>query len=258
MGAERRLLSSDSAGGQSLSAARAMNPVLIVEGDLLVAEATGMLLARYGEDVSPVICLDAARAIQTLNSPREDWFRIFVDLDTPGSHGLSLVQEVRRHNLAQRCCILSGMDLPERVEQIKAWNFLGYIDKASPVSVFTAALISVLRGNPSFPVSPSFGGGTSSMLTKRQTLLLGLIQNGLSSREIALRCHLTEGTVNNYVAAILRAVDARSRTHAVARAIELGLLSVNTNAAESLGKTGAFDANQGGRAVNGPCAKRQS
>jgi DNA-binding NarL/FixJ family response regulator len=103
--------------------------------------------------------------------------------------------------------------------------------------MFTAALISLLRGNRSFPASPSPGEGASARLTTRQAELLGLIQNGLSSKEIAARCHLTEGTVNNYVAAILRAVNARSRSHAVARAIELGLLRVNANVSGPVDKT---------------------
>ena len=214
--------------------ARVMLPVLVVEDDRLVAEATGTLLARYGEDVTPVICPDAARAIQALNGPRDVWFRIFVDLDVRASQGPSVVQEVRRHQLAERCCVLGEINSPERVEQIKAWNFLGYIDKASPVSMFTAALISVLRGNPSFPASPSLGEGASATLTTRQAELLSLIQNGLSSKEIAAKCHLAEGTVNNHVAAILRAINARSRSHAVARAIELGLLRVNANASRPM------------------------
>jgi DNA-binding NarL/FixJ family response regulator len=205
-----------------------MLPVLVVEDNPLVAEATGTLLARYGDDVTPVICLDAIQAIRALNGRREAWFRIFVDLDVRASDGPSVVQEVRRHGLAERCCIIGEVDDPEGVEQIKAWNFLGYIDRASPVSMFSAALISVLRGEPSFPASPSPGEGASALLTTRQAELLGLIRNGLSSKEIAARCHLTEGTVNNYVAAILRAVDARSRSHAVARAIELGLLGGST------------------------------
>ena len=50
------------------------------------------------------------------------------------------------------------------------------------------------------------------------------IRLGSSTRQIAARLHLTEGTVNNYVAATLHIFDASSRAHAVAKALELGLL----------------------------------
>ena len=54
-----------------------------------------------------------------------------------------------------------------------------------------------------------------------------MIQSGLSSREISAKLHIAAGTVNNQVTAILQAVHAESRAHAVARAIELGLIDAS-------------------------------
>lgn len=65
---------------------------------------------------------------------------------------------------------------------------------------------------------------TAIRLTRRQTQLLELIQSGLSSRQISTELHIAEGTVNNLVTAILQAINAGSRAHAVARAIELGFI----------------------------------
>lgn len=61
-------------------------------------------------------------------------------------------------------------------------------------------------------------------LTEREEEVLRLLAQGLTNREIARRAHLAEGTVKNYVSAILNKIGARDRTQAALRAQELGLL----------------------------------
>lgn len=206
---------------------QAMRPVLIVEDHPLVAEATGKLLARYGDHVAPVICSDAAQAIERLDSRGRDWFRIFLDLDVPGAYGLSLAKEVRERGLADRCCVVSAFERADYIGEIRVWGFLGYIVKAVAVAEFTAALIKVLAGEPTFPATPLLRRAAATRLTRRQIQLLGRIQAGWSSKEIADELHLAEGTVNNQVASILQVFEVSTRAHAVARAIELGLLETH-------------------------------
>jgi two-component system response regulator DesR len=206
-----------------------MRPVLIIEDHPLVAEATGKLLARYGDHVTPVICSDAFQAAEKLDS-RADWFRIFLDLDVPGAYGLSLAKEVRQRGLANRCCVVSAFERADYIGEIKAWGFLGYIVKAIAVAEFTAELIKVLAGEPTFPATPLVRRVAATRLTRRQTQLLELIQAGLSSKQIADELHLAEGTVNNQVTSILQVFEVGSRTHAIARAIELGLLETRPHA----------------------------
>jgi len=207
-----------------------MKPVLIIEDHPLVAEATGKLLARYGDHVTPVICSNAAQAIEKLDSRGGDWFRIFLDLDVPGAYGLSLAKEVYQRGLANRCCVVSAFERADYIGEIRAWGFLGYIVKAVAVVEFTEALIKVLAGEPSFPATPLTRRVASTRLTRRQIQLLERIQAGLSSKEIADELHLAEGTVNNQVTSILQVFEVSSRTHAVARAIELGLLETRPQA----------------------------
>ena len=204
-----------------------MRPVLIVEDHPLVAEATGKLLARYGDHVTPVICSDAAQAVDKLDSRGADWFRIFLDLDVPGAYGLSLAKEVRDRGLANRCCVVSAFERADYIGEIKVWGFLGYIVKAVAVAEFTAALIKVLAGEPTFPDTPLLRRTAATRLTRRQIQLLERIQAGWSSKEIADELHLAEGTVNNQVTSILQVFEVNTRAHAVARAIELGLLETH-------------------------------
>jgi DNA-binding NarL/FixJ family response regulator len=62
-----------------------------------------------------------------------------------------------------------------------------------------------------------------SNLTTREIEVLELLREGLRNAEIADRLVLSERTVHHHVSAILRKLDAGSRTEAVARAGTLGI-----------------------------------
>jgi RNA polymerase sigma factor (sigma-70 family) len=63
-------------------------------------------------------------------------------------------------------------------------------------------------------------------LTPREEEVLLLLVEGLSNREIGARLHLTEGTVKNYVSAIIAKLQANDRTHAVVTALRRGLVEL--------------------------------
>jgi DNA-binding CsgD family transcriptional regulator len=61
------------------------------------------------------------------------------------------------------------------------------------------------------------------MLTPRQTEILMLIANGMSTAQIAESLHLSRETVRNHVRNILRELRVHSRVEAVAHAYRDGL-----------------------------------
>jgi RNA polymerase sigma factor (sigma-70 family) len=63
-------------------------------------------------------------------------------------------------------------------------------------------------------------------LTPREEEVLNLLVEGLSNKEIGTRLHLTEGTVKNYVSAIIAKLQANDRTHAVVTALRRGLVEL--------------------------------
>jgi LuxR family maltose regulon positive regulatory protein len=67
----------------------------------------------------------------------------------------------------------------------------------------------------------SAGGG---QLTTAELRILGFLPTHLSFREIAGRLYVSANTVKTQAHAVYRKLDAASRSEAVARAMQLGLL----------------------------------
>lgn len=67
--------------------------------------------------------------------------------------------------------------------------------------------------------------GPAAGLTAQERKVLSLLANGLSNRDMAERLFVSETTVKTHLRHINEKLDTRSRTHAVARGRELGLLA---------------------------------
>jgi DNA-binding NarL/FixJ family response regulator len=61
-------------------------------------------------------------------------------------------------------------------------------------------------------------------MSERELEVLHLLADGLSNHEISKRLHIALETVKSHVRSVLRALEARNRTHAVALAFREGIL----------------------------------
>ncbi|MEI7465121.1 MAG: XrtB/PEP-CTERM-associated transcriptional regulator EpsA [Burkholderiales bacterium] len=63
------------------------------------------------------------------------------------------------------------------------------------------------------------------LVTPRQEEILNLIKSGKTNSEIAELLQCSPWTIKNHIQAILRKLDSNTRTHAISRAMSLGILS---------------------------------
>ena len=201
-----------------------MPRVLIVEDHPLVSDATRDLLLCDGCARDVAIAATAADALAQVAPDVDAWDLILLDLDVPGARGLSLAHELVRRGLAGRTCIVTALSRPGYVEEAKRLGFLGFIAKSSPLQAFGDELQRVLQGIQTFPDSDRPKPCATPRLTRQQLRVLDLLAQGLSSKRVARVLEISEGTVNNHVNAMLRALGASSRLQAFSRAVQLGLI----------------------------------
>ena len=61
-------------------------------------------------------------------------------------------------------------------------------------------------------------------VTPRELEILELVARGMSNKDIATWCNISEQTVKNHVSYLLMKLEASNRTHAVTLALKSGLL----------------------------------
>jgi DNA-binding NarL/FixJ family response regulator len=141
--------------------------------------------------------------------------------------GQGAVRELQQLNPAIRVVIV-GMEAEETifVRAIQA-GVLGYVLKDASASEVVRTIRAVAAGEAVCPAPlsvalfqwvarhrstiPSLHVKSSLGLSRREQQLVGLIQQGLTNKEMANRLHLSEQTVKNHVHRMLRKVRAPDR-----------------------------------------------
>jgi DNA-binding NarL/FixJ family response regulator len=221
--------------------------VLLADDQQIVRQGLATIL-QYAPGVRVVgQAEDGLEAVALAQDLRPDV--VLMDLKMPRMGGIPATREICAKLPDTHVIILTTFDADELVfDGIKS-GAKGYLLKDTSSETLVEAIQGVVRGESSLdpsvarkvlgefqrlaersratPDENQHAGGsppvTLEPLTPREEEVLGLLVEGLSNREIAARLHLTEGTVKNYVSAIIAKLQANDRTHAVVTALRRGL-----------------------------------
>ncbi len=165
---------------------------------------------------------------------------VLMDIRMPGMDGVEATRRLCARWPAARVIILTTFDEDEYVFEGLRAGASGYLLKAVSGVELADAIRTVAAGgaliDPAVTrkVVTEFArlarparaanAGLVEALSERDVDILKLLAQGLTNREIAGQLFLAEGTVKNYVTALLQKIGARDRTQAALRARELGLL----------------------------------
>ncbi|MDM0030346.1 response regulator transcription factor [Variovorax saccharolyticus] len=202
--------------------------VLLIEDHPLVSEAASYKISLSPRVASIMVCGTADEALDALHAEPDRWGLILLDLDIPGAVGLSLATHIRKMGKAHITCVLTGSNQPEYVTRIEAQGFQGYICKGgASIDVLEHALLSVVGGQRVFPSRPETATAEGAVrLTARQTDCLQCVARGMTSRQIALSLKIHPSTVDRHINGAFYALGVKSRSHAVGKALELGLIDL--------------------------------
>lgn len=147
-----------------------------------------------------------------------------VDIDLPGTDGLTAAAELRRRLPDCRTLILTSLGRPGTVRRAMAAQVSGFLLKDSPPDRLAHAVRAVASGqrivDPDLALSA--WEAPESPLSPRETQVLRLASRGAEPDEIAHELFLTKGTVRNYLTAIVDKLHARNRIDALRIAEEAG------------------------------------
>jgi DNA-binding NarL/FixJ family response regulator len=220
--------------------------VLLVDDQQIVRQGLATIL-KYAPGIDVVgQARDGEEAVVLARGLRPDV--VFMDLKMPRLGGIPATRQICAELPDTHVIILTTYDADDLVfEGIKA-GARGYLLKEATSETLIEAVQGVMRGesqldpgvarkvlgefqrlaalSPAGPARELPNDLNLEPLTPREEEVLDLLTEGLSNREIGEQLHLTEGTVKNYVSAIIAKLHANDRTHAVVTAIRRGLVSL--------------------------------
>ena len=129
---------------------------------------------------------------------------------------------------------LSNMSSDSELIKLYQSDYDGYVSKASGLNILVRALDSITRGVRYFDPSvlPRVNkvllendnhNNLISKLTKREKQILNCVACGMSNKEIAFECNISERTVKNHLSSIFLKIEVSDRTQAAVFAIRTGL-----------------------------------
>ncbi|MDX8410273.1 MAG: response regulator transcription factor [Mariprofundaceae bacterium] len=147
---------------------------------------------------------------------------VLLDLGMPGMQGALSVRELCRLADATPIIVVSADDNPVAIRSCLDAGASGYVPKSASGETILQSIRLVLDGGTYVPREINFAAHASlPKFSDKQMRLLALLAEGRSNREISRLLFLSEGTVKQYVSAILRTLQVDNRTQAGIRAREI-------------------------------------
>ena len=212
--------------------------VLICDDQVVVREGLRAILSTAPGIEVVGEASDGDEALELVPQTQPDV--VLMDLKMPGMNGVQATRAICDHYPDVRVLVLTTYDADEWVFDAIRSGAAGYLLKDTPRAGLIAAIKGTAAGKTH--VDPAVAGrlfaqvaqvaappqtSIADGLSPRELDVLRLLARGLSNADIAQRLYLSEGTVRNYVSAILSKLDVSDRTQAAVLALRHGLAGVN-------------------------------
>ncbi len=211
--------------------------VFLVDDQVLFREGVATLLSVHDDLEVVGEAGDGEEAIEGVERQRPHV--VLMDLRMPALGGVEATRRILARSPHVRVLVLTTFDDDDDVFEALRLGAAGYLLKDSPSARLVEAIRAVARGEsflqPSIAVKvlAEFSRleprqrrppELPEPLSDRELSILRLLARGATNKEIAETLHLAEGTVKNYVTAILSKLGVSDRTQAALAATKLGLI----------------------------------
>lgn len=207
-----------------------MARVLICDDHPVIRDAITVCLQAIAPGCEVGLAATARQAIDRLAEPGW-WDLVVLDLGLPDARGIDALIQVRAKAPDTKVAVLSATDDRETVDRALRAGAAAFVPKSSDRETLFDSLQQLLGIVP----QPASAGSTGlrtrhdedtlqrlAGLSPRQMQVLRLMVRGLPNKEICRELGLSENTVKIHIGAVLRGLQARNRTEAVALATRVG------------------------------------
>jgi len=191
-----------------------------------------LIIEQAGHMNSEMTIIPATRVMETVDMLHRGMLPDLILLDTglvdmKGLSGLTRILDATQRNIP--VAIMGAPTSQSEMRLVLEAGASGYVPKNIGIKAFFSAISLMAEGEIFLPAEVSTHHGENSFLPnnwltgREQDMLAGLLA-GKSNKEIARIHGLSEVTVKHHLKSLRGKLGARNRTHAVCRAIELGIV----------------------------------
>ena len=212
-----------------------MISLLIIDDHEMVREGLKAMLLTEPDFAIVGDASNAEQALELLERVHPDI--ILLDVRLPGVSGIEICRIVTERYPETAVIFLTTFTDENLVAQCIQAGARGFIVKDIERFDLKRAIRAVARGEAAIDtkaavavlaqlrrVPPTSNEPLPEPLSSQQIVILRLVAQGLSSREIATQLYLSENTVKGYVQEILHRLGVKNRTEAVMVAVKQGWL----------------------------------
>jgi two-component system, NarL family, response regulator len=202
--------------------------LVVVDDHPLIREGLRALLSAHPDLVFAGEAADELNALRTIEACRPDV--VVMDLRLGAGSGLSALRVLQASGSRSRMVVYTSYHDEEHVYAAIAAGARGFVLKENDPCEILAAIRAVHAGRRYIVGDASARLAEhvrSCELTCRETDVLNLLTQGARNKEIASALGIALHTVKGHVRNLLSKFDASTRTEAVRKAIDRGLISGN-------------------------------
>jgi len=213
--------------------------VLICDDQAGVCEGLRAILSASKQVEVVGVAYDGEQGVTLADELHPDV--VMMDLKMPGMNGIRATREIHQRHPEIKVLVLTTYDFDDWVLEAMRSGAAGYLLKDSPRETLISAILGTAQGKTY--LDPEVAGKLVNQLrrspaptppdpeitrklSERELAVLRLLARGMTNTDISQRLYLSEGTVKNYISAILAKLNVTDRTQAAVLALRLGLVDV--------------------------------
>lgn len=195
--------------------------LLVAEDQSMLRDALCQLLEMQSDVETVHQASNGQEAMALLQSQKIDV--AILDVEMPKQTGLDVLEWVKVQQSTVKVVIVTTFKRPGYFERAVKADVDAYVLKERSIADLMKTIHTVLKGQKEYSPELMEAMMTSkNPLSNQEILVLQAATRGLSSKEIAQKLYLSNGTIRNYMSSILTKLAAENRLEAVRIAQENG------------------------------------